>query len=260
MATAKDIHVAPIKSADARAFVERWHYSGKAYPKSSLHFGAFLDRRLVGVMSYGDPLDRSKVLPLVRDTRWHDMLELNRMAMIDATPPNTESRFIAITARLIRKHYPAIEWLLSFSDGCQCGDGTIYRAAGFLLTAIKRNVGMYQWRGEVFTTVGLNTSSAMRARFSALTGDTIQGAQDMVKHGATVLPGFQLRYILPLKPGVRDRLTVPVLPYSAIQEAGAGMYLGRKRASEASKMRPPFQVGEDGAAPIPTLHSDRALE
>jgi hypothetical protein len=39
--------------------------------------------------------------------------------------------------RMIQKHYPHVEWVISFADGCQCGDGTIYRAAGFVLTGIK---------------------------------------------------------------------------------------------------------------------------
>lgn len=252
MQSAKDIIVKPIASADSRAFIERWHYSGRSYCKSQLHLGAFAGCRLVGVCAFGDPLDRAKVLPLVRGTKWHDMIELNRMAMVDDTPKNTESRFIAVCARIIKKNYNNIEWILSFSDGCQCGDGTIYRASGFLLTAIKRNVGIYKLGGITFTTVGVNTSSALRAKLSGLCGKPVQSAKDVV--GAVCLPGFQLRYILPLKPGVRERLTVPVLPYGAIAKAGAGMYLGNKRAVEASSDAVGFQPTEDGAAPIQPLH------
>ncbi|MGY4194525.1 MULTISPECIES: hypothetical protein [unclassified Bradyrhizobium] len=29
--------------------------------------------------------------------------------------------------------------MISFADGCQCGDGTIYRAVAFVLTGIKLN-------------------------------------------------------------------------------------------------------------------------
>jgi hypothetical protein len=254
VASAKDIVVKPIASADARTFVERHHYSGKYYTKSQLHFGAFIDSRLVGVMSYGDPLDRSKLLPLVRDTKWHDMIELNRMAMIDATPKNTESRFISQTVRIIKQRYKNIEWIISFADGCQCGDGTIYRAAGFILTGIKTNSGLHEYQGEIFTTVGINTSSAMRAKLSSMVGAPVQSAQDMKKHGAKTLSGFQLRYILPLKPGVRERLTVPVLPYSEITNRGAGMYLGKSRAGSIVIDAPPVQGGEGGAEPTPALH------
>jgi hypothetical protein len=53
--------------------------------------------------------------------------------------------------------------------------------------------------------------------------------------GFRPLDGFQLRYIYFLDPSWRARLTVPELPYSAIDEAGAGMYRGVKKASEATK-------------------------
>lgn len=40
--------------------------------------------------------------------------------------------------------------------------------------------------------------------------------------------GYQLRYIYFIDKSYRKRLTVPELPYSAIDEAGARMYLGKK--------------------------------
>ena len=64
---------------------------------------------------------------------------MNRLAFTDMLPRNSESRALGIALRMIRKHYPHIEWIVSFADACQCGDGTIYRAAGFILTAIKIN-------------------------------------------------------------------------------------------------------------------------
>ena len=48
------------------------------------------------------------------------------------------------------------------------------------------------------------------------------------------IPGFQLRYIYFLNPAARERLTVPVLPFSKISDMGASMYKGEKitRAKE----------------------------
>jgi hypothetical protein len=43
MATAKDIHIAPISAKDAAALVKRVHYSGKVVQNSQLHLGVFLD-------------------------------------------------------------------------------------------------------------------------------------------------------------------------------------------------------------------------
>lgn len=139
MSRAKDLNVKVIASKPANDFVRRHHYSGKVVNNSKLHFGVFLNDRLHGVMSFGSPLDKRKVLPLVKGTLWNEMLGLNRMAFNDVLPKNSESRAIAVAMKLIRKNAPHIKWVLSFADGTQCGDGTIYRASGFVLTGIKVN-------------------------------------------------------------------------------------------------------------------------
>lgn len=61
------------------------------------------------------------------------------MAFSDLLPKNSESRAIAISIRLLKQKAPHLKWIISFADGCQCGDGTIYRASGFELTNIKEN-------------------------------------------------------------------------------------------------------------------------
>ena len=139
MASAKDIRIEPINSQDAKAFVKRWHYSGKIVNNSQLHFGVFLEGKLAGAMQFGSSIDKRKVLPLVKDTKWNNMLELNRMAFSDRLPKNSESRALSIAFKLIKKNYPFIEWILSYADATQSGDGTIYRATGFVLTNIGKN-------------------------------------------------------------------------------------------------------------------------
>jgi hypothetical protein len=67
------------------------------------------------------------------------------------------------------------------------------------------------------------------------------------------LPGFQLRYLYFLDPTAKDRLTVPILPYSAISEAGASMYKGKKRVSSVDSDTAPDQGAEGGANPTETL-------
>ena len=76
-------------------------------------------------MSYGPSLDKSKIQPLVKNTKWNEFIELNRMAFDDYLPKNSESRCIAYSIKLIKKNAPHIKWVISFADGCQCGDGTI---------------------------------------------------------------------------------------------------------------------------------------
>jgi hypothetical protein len=142
--SAKDLVIKPIKSTIANAFVKKHHYSGKVVQNSTLHLGVFWFDSLEGVLSFGSSMDKRKIMGLVRDTGWNDFLELNRMAFSDRLPRNSESRAIAISMKLIKKYKPNIKWVISFADACQCGDGTIYRASGFVLTAIKANSQIYQ--------------------------------------------------------------------------------------------------------------------
>lgn len=44
----------------------------------------------------------------------------------------------------------------------------------------------------------------------------------------TILQGFQLRYVYFIDKAARERLTVPEIPFSRIDEIGAGMYKGEK--------------------------------
>jgi len=84
-------------------------------------------------------MTKANMLGLVENTGWNDFLELNRMAFDTFLPRNSESRCIAISIRMIKRQAPHIKWIISYADGTQCGDGTIYRASGFVLTDIKIN-------------------------------------------------------------------------------------------------------------------------
>lgn len=142
MGRAKEIIVKVIPSKIANDFVKKYHYSGKVVPNSNLHFGAFLDNALHGVMSFGPSINKKGTINLIKDTKWNEFIELNRMAFDDYLPKNSESRCISIALKLIKKNAPQIKWIISFADGCQCGDGTIYRASGFYLVGITENTSI----------------------------------------------------------------------------------------------------------------------
>jgi len=238
MGRAKEIIVKVIPSKLANEFVKKHHYSGKVVNNSNLHFGCFLDNQLHGVLSYGSPLDKRKVLPSVQPSLWNEMLELNRMAFDEYLPKYSESRCIAISIRLIKKNAPHIKWILSFSDGTQCGDGTIYRASGFVLTSIKKNDQVWEIEGMKVTdtsirpnTGSLKTFNKVVSRVSVKKGINIlnNGASSMSKFkelGYKPLQGFQLRYIYLIDKTCK--ITVPILPFSMIDKMGAGMYKGEK--------------------------------
>ena len=207
MGRAKEIVLKVITSNIANDFVKKHHYSGKYCMNSQLHFGCFLDNGLHGVLSYGCPIDKRKVIGIVKNTGWNEMLELNRMALDDFLPKYAESRCISISMKLLKKNAPHIKWVISFADATQCGDGTIYRASGFKLIGIKKNTTIYK----------------------------MESGEKVAKHGtskkdfknASRLKGFQIKYIYFLDKTKEKDLTVPTIPFSKIKEMGISMYKGK---------------------------------
>ena len=235
MTSAKELRIEGISVKDANAFVRQHHYSGKVDTRSQLHLGVFWDGRLEGVMQFGPSIDKNKSVGLVTDTRWNGFIELNRLAFTDRLPRNSESRAISVAMKLLRKKAPHIEWCLSYADGTQCGDGTIYRASGFHLLKVTPNKSM--WRmpdGEVICKIVLepgfsphgSQENTVKSRYGKTGTET--STSFLKRIGAECLGGFQLKYIYFLNPAARERLTVPVLHYDEIKKQGAQMYKGNR--------------------------------
>ncbi len=211
MGRAKEIKVKVIPPKVANAFVKKHHYSGKVVPNSKLHFGAFLDGKLHGVLSYGPSINKKGTINLVEGTGWNEFIELNRMAFDDYLPKYSESRCIAISIRLIKKNAPHIKWVISFADGTQCGDGTIYRASGFKLVGIAENTALR---------VNPDTGEAMHV----IQAHHLKMSTEFRKWKP--FEGYQMKYVYLIDKSCV--LTKPVIPFSEIDARGAGMYKGEK--------------------------------
>lgn len=211
MSRVKDIQLKVIPADIANKFIKKHHYSGKVVPNSSLHFGAFLDGQIHGVMQYGPSINKKATRKLVKNTGWNEFIELNRMAFTDYLPRNSESRCIAVSIKLIKKNAPHIRWIVSFADATQCGDGTIYRASGFKLVGITENTAL---------------------RINPKTGEPMHIIQAHHKKISKQfrqwepIEGYQLKYVYLIDPDCE--LTVPVIPFDAIDKHEAGMYRGEK--------------------------------
>lgn len=289
---AKRLIVKPISSADANRIIKALHYSSKVVNNSQVHLGVFLDGKCGGAMQFGPSLDKRKMIGLVRGTLWNEFLELNRMAFADWLPRNGESRCIGYAMRWIRKTYPHIKWVVSFADGAQCGDGTIYRASGFVLTQIKLNTSIWvSPQNNKYTDIRLITGTIQRdaafaemrtfSRTSLTDGKSKQQqqAQSIISRTTTTkggytsstnggasmrayieagfkpLPGFQLRYIFFLDSTARERLTVPKLPFSEIEKRGASMYKGKtiQRGESIKGDALGYPSRDEGSIPISPL-------
>ena len=211
MSRVKEIELKVIPAKIANDFVKKHHYSGKVVSNSFLHFGAFLDKKLHGVMSFGHSLDKAKTQKLVKNTGWNEFCELNRMAFDDYLPRNSESYCIGKALRLLKKNAPHLKWVISFADGCSCGDGTIYRASNFILTQIKKNSTMWiNDKGDKVQNMSFATNPALN------------------KKDFKRLDGYMLRYVYFLDKKCIKDLTCEIIPFSKIKEMGAGMYKGVK--------------------------------
>ena len=242
---AKDIRVRPISAKDAAKIVGSFHYSGKSVQNSQLHLGVFLGDRCGGAMQFGPSIDKRRMLGIVRGTKWNEFLELNRMAFSEWLPRNSESRALGYAMRWIRAQYSHLKWIVSFADGTRCGDGTIYRASGFVLTKIQRNKTMLRLPdGTVIADKTLNDHPVRNSTW-------------WKARGARPLDGFMLRYLFFLHPDERRNLVEDPLPFSEIERMGASMYRG-KRAGSADSGTSAVQAGRGGATPTPALLTEKA--
>jgi len=236
MGRAKEIIVKVIPSKVANEFVKLNHYSGKVAATGLICFGAFLDNKLIGVAQWGRPINKYLHLHLIENTKWNDFLELNRLVCIDDTPKNTESRFISICLLLIKKNAPQVKWVMSFADATQCGDGTIYRASGFVLTNINDSKQLYELpNGSTLHLMGLQGGQHGALRKKMLEsgyGNAKKYMIEVLKGKALI--GKQLKYIYLIDKTCK--ITVPILPFSKIDEMGAGMYKGKKITLQERKV------------------------
>lgn len=277
---AKDLVLRPVTAAQASEVVKRIHYSGKVVQNSQFHIGVFYGGKLEGAMQFGPSLDKRKTAGLVEGSGWHEFTELNRMAFSEKLPRNSESRALSVAFRLLKKHAPQLKWCVSFADAAQCGDGTIYRASGFLLTGIKASTTL--WRGpaeapktlppalrqayhdfvirhgNVFHQMTLQggerqskEQKALQMQCYQFTGGAVSSSV-FVALGCSQIPGHQFRYVYFLDPSWRGRLTVPVIPFDQIPPE-CRMYRGVTRGGPNGT--PDVQSGKGGENPTPPLHT-----
>ena len=140
-----------------------------------------------------------------------------------------------MSIKLIRKYAPHVKWIISFADACSCGDGAIYRASNFILTGIKENEALCLLPdGTKIHKLTLEANPLAPRKelggrsFFDVTDGNFSWGKYMEAAGGTLLSGYQLRYIYFIDKSKRKDLTVPEIPYSRIDELGAGMYKGEK--------------------------------
>jgi hypothetical protein len=103
---------------------------------------------------------------------------------------------------------------------------TIYRASGFFLTQINKSFNLAKKQnGDVDHKIKYESNPITTGYFK-VTGGKNNWRLYCEKMGWEILQGNQLRYIYLIDKSCK--ITVPILPFSKIDEMGAGMYKGKK--------------------------------
>lgn len=123
------LFVKPISKQTAAICYKKWHYLGDSGFIHQFSYGAYYDGIIRGAISFCPPLAKN-IAGLYDADNQDGVLELTRLAIEDSCPKNSESRFIAIALKLLRKQY-AVRLIITYADPSVGHTGCIYRASGF---------------------------------------------------------------------------------------------------------------------------------
>jgi hypothetical protein len=118
-------------------YTHKWSLCSVAYGifyKSSINCNRFIEGdtdTLIGTCIYGTPVGRSASTSFSSMISPHEVLELTRLWIADGYGKNIESWAISQTFKLLKKEFPKIKIIMSYSDEEQGHKGTIYQATGF---------------------------------------------------------------------------------------------------------------------------------
>jgi hypothetical protein len=193
----------------ARKLLEREHYLHSFPGGTKLTFGAFIGSRLLGALTLG--AGPANAYSLVDTATPNDCLTLSRLWLSDELPHNSESRFIGVVLRSLKK-YCGLKFLVSYADPAQGHVGTIYQATGWVYTGLSQATPLYDiGDGKRYPSRSLSHcfGSHGLAHFQRH-GIDVRLVPQQAKH----------RYLYFLDPAWRERLRVPELPYPKKEVTG----------------------------------------
>lgn len=124
-----DVRRIPVQ--DAKSYIIAHHYTHGCHNGPSPCYGLYAGQGLIGVLMFAQPNSEN-----VRASIWgrdykSAVIELHRLHIMDITPRNTETWFMAKCFALLHKEKPEIKGILSFADTTEGHSGTIYQAMNF---------------------------------------------------------------------------------------------------------------------------------
>ena len=140
-------NVLAIPFSATHTWLKNKHYA-KRIPSIVHAYGVFVDGIMQGVITYGIPASPSLTMGVCGYEYKHQVVELNRLAMLEDHDKNLASYFVSKTLKMLPK--PLI--VVSYADTSMGHVGYIYQATNFLYTGLSAQ--RTEWRE-----VGVNTHS-----------------------------------------------------------------------------------------------------
>ena len=196
------IRVQPIPFIAAKQILIRHHYLHSLPGGTKLAFGAFVDGKLLGAITFG--IGPYNAFSLVDGTCPDNCLTLSRLWLSERLPPNSESRVISVCLRYLRK-YTTLKFILTYADPAQGHVGTIYQATGWLYTGLSEATPKLD--------IGDGIARHSRSLAHAFGSHSLKYLSERGLN-VKVLPQIpKHRYIYFLDQDYRNRLKAPALPY-----------------------------------------------
>jgi hypothetical protein len=118
-----------VNSYTAAWAYRQWHYLKDQGFIHQISFGAFFELRVEGAITYGPP-NAKNLSGFFTDETQAGWWEIKRLVLSPKCPKNSESRFIAITIKMLRA-LTKVQGIVTYADDSQGHKGTIYKASGF---------------------------------------------------------------------------------------------------------------------------------
>jgi hypothetical protein len=131
-------HVLRIPAKTAKEYIHKNHYTHGSSGGPSPCYGLFDGESLIGVLMFATPISEDVRKCVFGPEHKDRVTELHRLHIIDGTPKNTESFFIAECLRRVVVDRPQTRAVVSFADSTMGHRGTIYRATNALFYGMVR--------------------------------------------------------------------------------------------------------------------------
>jgi len=135
--------VVKIDTKTAKEYIHANHYSKGSHNGPSPCYGLFDDTKLIGVLMFATPCSENVRASLFGEEYKNSVVELHRLHILDVTPRNTETWFIAKCLKLLQKDRPQTLGVISFADSTEGHSGTIYKASNFIYAGMTGKARFY---------------------------------------------------------------------------------------------------------------------